>query len=85
MANEQHPLFASNHEGYAVIHEEMEEARDEILKMEYYDGLLWSDVKEDENVDEDAEEVEKHAVRCACECIQVEAMCRKLKLRKKRK
>lgn len=82
MANEQYPLFASNHEGSAVIREEVEEADDEMTRIKYYNGLLWDDVKEDENVDDDVDEVEKHAIRCACECIQVAAMCRKIKIKK---
>lgn len=82
LANEQHPMFSSNHEGYAVIHEEVEEAYDEMIRIEYYDGLLWGDVKEDESVEEDADEIERHAIRCACECIQVAAMCEKIKMGK---
>lgn len=81
MANEQYPLFASNHEGAAVILEEVEEADDEMMRIKYYNGLLWNDVKEDEDVGEDAEDVKKHAIRCACECIQVAAMCDKINLK----
>lgn len=82
LANEQHPLFASNHEGSAVIREEVEEAEDEMTKIRYYNGLLWNDIKENENVKDDADAIRKHAILCACECIQVAAMCEKMKMEK---
>ena len=80
LANEQHPLFASNHEGAAVIREEVEEADDEMMRIKDYNGLLWNDVKEDENVKDDADAIKKHAILCACKCIQAAAMCEKMKL-----
>lgn len=84
MANEQFPLFASNHEGAAVILEEVEEADDEMDWIDELYQCLWKDVKDDEpeNVMERAGEMKVHAIRCACECIQVAAMCEKIKMKK---
>ena len=82
MANEQHPLFASNHEGAAVILEEVEEAalELEVLKSAY--KLLWGDVKSDNaiGVRRSAEKVRWRAIKCAAECIQVAAMCQKMRM-----
>lgn len=82
MANEQHPLFASNHEGAAVILEEVEEAalELEVLKSAY--KLLWGDVKSDNaiGVRRSAEKVRRRAIKCAAECIQVAAMCEKMRM-----
>lgn len=82
MANEQHPLFASNHEGAAVILEEAEEAalEMEVLRSAY--KLLWGDVKSDNaiGVKRSAEKVRWRAIKCAAECIQVAAMCQKMRM-----
>jgi len=80
--NEQHPLFASNHEGAAVIREEVEEAEDEMGWIKDLYHYLWGAVKDDEpeTATKAACELKERAIRCACECIQVAAMCEKLKL-----
>lgn len=85
IANEQFPLFASSHEGAAVILEEVEEADDEMVWMKSQYNRLWDDVKENEPKEwiiDDAERVKKFAINCACECIQVAAMCGKIKMSK---
>lgn len=82
MANEQHPLFASNHEGAAVILEEVEEAalELEVIKIGY--KLLWGEVKSDNpiGVKRYVDKMRKRAIRCAAECIQVAAMCQKMRM-----
>lgn len=91
MANEQYPLFASVHEGAAVILEELEEAEDEMNKMKEAYSTLWDCVKENISLedkyffgdnDKPADGLKKYAINCACECIQVAAMCEKIKLKK---
>ena len=85
MANGQYPLFASSHEASAVILEEVEEADDEIARMCRHFYTMWQDIKSDEDYDcicADADDLKKHAIRCACECIQVAAMCEKIKIKK---
>lgn len=90
MANEQFPLFASNHEGAAVILEEVEEADDEMIKMQEAYSALWNCVKENISFEDKyffgdnempVDNLKKYAIRCACECIQVAAMCEKIKMK----
>lgn len=78
-ANEKHPPFASLHEAYAVIKEELEEAEYELG--EACDSLegAWECIKQD-----NAEDALKHlgwlgihAKRLAMEACQVAAMCDK--------
>lgn len=78
-ANEKHPPFASLHEAYAVIKEELEEAEYELG--EACDSLegAWGCIKQD-----NAEDALKHlgllgirAKRLAMEACQVVAMCDK--------
>lgn len=89
MANEQYPLFASNHEGIAVIREELEEAEDDMESMFRYFKQMWGQVKADIDISENQEHIKDDyvfalggsAIHCACECIQVAAMCEKIKLK----
>jgi hypothetical protein len=47
-ANTKHqPTFNSSHEGFAVLLEELEELKDEIVKIEKLKDSLWEDVKAD--------------------------------------
>ena len=76
-ANENYPLFASNHEGSAVIREEIEEAHDAVDNMDCYYERLWNGVKANGYEREDVRNLKTYAVLSACECIQVAAMCEK--------
>ena len=76
-ANEKHPPFASQHEGYAVILEEIEEARAQINALEQHFGYAWDAIKHDSNAKERIEMCKRFAVWAACELIQVAAMCQK--------
>ena len=76
-ANEKHPPFASQHEGYAVILEEIEETRDPISALEQHFGYAWDTIKHDEKAKERIERCKHFAVWAACELIQVAAMCKK--------
>ena len=76
-ANEKHPQFASQHEGYAVILEEIEEARAQINALEQHFGYAWDTIKHDSNAKERVEMCKHFAVWAACELIQVAAMCEK--------
>ena len=71
--------FASLHEGAAVLYEELEEAKDEILEARSFYCRLWEAVKEDDSkaAREFVEEIASHAERLACEAIQVAAMALK--------
>ena len=81
--NEQYPLFASNHEGAAVLLEEIEEARDEMELIKSTYDLLWCSIKHDTMSIRALEPLRKHATLCAAECIQVAAMCEKFNMSQK--
>jgi hypothetical protein len=78
-ANEKHPPFASLHEAYAVIKEELEEAECELEKACDCLECAWECIKQD-----NAEDALKHlgwlrirAKHLAMEACQVAAMCDK--------
>ena len=78
-ANEKFPQFASGHEGYAVIKEEVEEAGEEYQCMDSHLARMWILLRT--NGDEEALEcvlaVRDRAMDVAAEAIQVAAMCDK--------
>ena len=77
-ANKTHQMFNSEHEAYAVIKEEIEEASFEFISIENYLGNLWHKVVEDEpNKKRIYEEMKKASIRAIQESIQVAAMCDK--------
>ena len=76
-ANERFPKFHSQHEGYAVIREEVEETREQLEVVERYLSYLWDMVKEDCSAREKAKDIKMFAINAACEAIQVAAMCQK--------
>ena len=80
-AKENHEDFHSLHESYAVLLEEVEEAREELERVERKLNVLWQSVRED---DCDAalrqiNEIEEAAVCLASEAIQVAAMAQKVR------
>lgn len=90
-AGAQHgPLNHTDHESYALILEELEEAFDEAVSCRPMLDEFWEMVKKDSD-DEDKlkclKSIERKAVLAACEFIQVAAMCIKasLTLRKENK
>jgi len=79
-ANEKFPLFSSNHEAYAVIKEEMEEADEEAENINAFMGLAWAKIRTNKPHGDIAQEWEKvynAAARMAIEAIQTAAMARK--------
>lgn len=78
-ANQRFPMFRSDHEGAAVILEEIEEAHSEMLDMELQYKSLWKTIKENFiNTASYAELIFDDAINLACEAIQVAAMVQKL-------
>lgn len=80
-ANKVHPLFASDHEAYAVIKEEAEEAEDMTFAVKHNMDDLWRHVKHDMDTQTLYEAIYNNAVYCAAECIQLAAMCRKARIK----
>ena len=76
-ANQKFPLFASNHEGYAVIKEEIEEAIEESNGVVDNFEVLWSVIRENGVGVESVGYIKDHAIKAAAEFIQVAAMCDK--------
>lgn len=78
-ANEAFPLFSSNHEGYAVILEEVEEAQEAMDTLKSSMGVLWDRVRGKEIacfLEKETSPVAmyNHAIDAACEMIQTAAM-----------
>lgn len=75
-ANEQFPLFASLHEGYAVMLEKFEEADWELDQIRDEINYIWQRIKKNENkvVISLVDCIKEYAVDLACEAIQVAAM-----------
>lgn len=74
--------FHSYHEGYAVLLEEFQEARDELRAVHACVGAVWKDVKSDGLDASRIDDVKRHAVRAAAELVQVAAMAEKMKYTK---
>lgn len=79
-ANVIHSFFHSPHEGYAVLLEEVEEAKAELASVENFMRSIWSGVRNDDpdRVYTWAHYLENTAVQLAAEAIQVAAMARKM-------
>ena len=76
-ASENNPQFHSAHEGYAVLLEEVEEAKEEMKDLDFYTGFIWDAVKNGGCLRNDLEWTKKYASSLIREAIQVGAMCDK--------
>lgn len=76
-ANSKFPQFASNHEAFAVIEEEVEECEEEMARIEYYMDEMWEKVKKNKGISEELCKIELSALHLVQEAIQVAAMCQK--------
>lgn len=72
--------YSSLHEGYAVLKEEYDEARDEYLQINNKIYDFWRRVKADDRVTSkaDIEAVRAHAENLALEAVQIAAVCNKI-------
>ena len=76
--NQRFPMFRSDHEGAAVIFEEIEECKQEIENLEIQFEALLSHVKADNKMSViTSERLKLTAANLACEAIQVAAMAQK--------
>lgn len=76
-ANQRFPMFRSDHEGAAVIFEEIEEAQEDMNNVQDNFLDLWKSVKRNSKPEYHADSVYICAVSLACEAIQVAAMAQK--------
>ena len=76
-ANQKSPMFRSDHEGAAVIFEEIEEAEDEIKSIKQVFDELWYTVKSNESNDPWVSRIRTYSINLACEAIQAAAMAQK--------
>ena len=67
----------SQHEGYAVILEEFDEAKEQLEAAELFLDHMWDSVRHDSPAKLSAESMMMFSINAACEAIQVAAMCRK--------
>ena len=78
-AKEEHEeFFSSNHEAYAVLKEEIEETLVEIDNIMAVLDKIWESVKLDSNISGLASRMQKTALLCAAELIQVSGVCEKI-------
>ncbi len=77
-ANERFPQFSSEHEAWAVMHEEIDECREVFEVLNHQDGFLWDCVKGNRGYSDGlVKEMREAAEMLACEAIQVGAMAQK--------
>lgn len=76
-ANKKFPLFASDHEGYAVILEEFQESEEEVNRARFRLNRLWESVRADEAQTEYIKHIRERMLKAAAEAIQTAAMCEK--------
>lgn len=76
-ANKIHEKFHSEHEGYSVILEELEEAEEELNLCKDYLKYLWDNLRKGESAEYFASTLKIAAANMACEAIQVAAMAQK--------
>lgn len=78
-AIKKHGIFQSDHEAYAVLKEEVEEASEELDYIDASMVLMWGDIREDKDITERAERIYQYAISLIQEATQVAAMALKIK------
>lgn len=70
-------LFNSQHEKYAVMLEEFDEAEEDLKRLEAMLNSAWDMVRHDELISDMADFIYHTAINAAVECCQLAAMARK--------
>lgn len=76
-ANQSFPMFRSDHEGAAVICEEIQESEQALENAKTYFHLLWLGIKKNLVHERNIQYLKRYAEDLACEAIQVAAMAQK--------
>lgn len=76
-ANSVHPQFASDHEAWAVIKEELEECEEELKGANNCIEWIWENIKKNCVIYAHLKTTKERAMNLAAEAIQVAAMCEK--------
>lgn len=76
-ADQKFPVFHSDHEGAAVIFEEIQKSEQALENAKTYFHLLWLGVKENLVHERNIQYLKRYAEDLACEAIQVAAMAQK--------
>ena len=76
------PLFNSDHEGYAVLLEEIEEAETELKHIKQDIQDTWTSIKSDKPPYKEIEQLKQRAKMLAAETIQIIAVTDKFFIRK---
>lgn len=76
-ANKKFPQFHSDHEGWAVIQEEIEECGEELSAIYEEQKCTWDAIRQDGKPFNSVYLMMAYAKNLACEAIQVAAMCKK--------
>lgn len=76
-ANSDHGPIASSHEGWALAKEELEETQEELDIVKEHLDCMWTDIRMDNlpGIRSSVNAAWAAAIRCACEAVQVAAVC----------
>ena len=76
-ANQKFPMFRSDHEGAALVLEEIEKAGCELSEVRFAFIEMWKSLKFNASGDTFCDNVLKRSMNLACEAIKVAAMAQK--------
>ena len=68
-------VYASNHEAYAVLLEEVEEAAEEVECIKIWMDAVWKAIKGNQDLGSGISRIKEHALDLAKEAVQVAAVC----------
>ena len=68
-------VYASNHEAYAVLLEEVEEAIEEAECMKIWLEAVWKSIRGDQELNIQVKKIKEHALDLANEAVQCAAVC----------
>lgn len=70
--------YHSTHEGYAVLREEIEEAKEKLDSVKTWHGKIWACIRDNMDISEyKLKRIESEAMDLAAEAVQIAAVCRR--------